>query len=579
MNPRRLLFAFLAALTLLRLLTIGQLELMPDEAYYFQWSQRLDWAYFSKGPGVAVAMWLSTHFFGVSEFGIRALSPLLALGTSLLMFSFARRLYGESPAIWTVMLINVIPIFSAGSLLMTIDPLSIFFWMAALYTVWLALELSPAFSHWWTATGALIGLGFLCKYTNAMELLSILLLLALTPRYRRELTRPGFYLMLAVFAVFVAPPIIWNAQHDWVTIFHLSARGGLRSAAKIDPAEFLSFLLAHFGVYSPLAFGGLLVAIVWAWRRADVHFKSRFLLAFTLPLFALYFILSLKQAGEPNWTAPAMLSLAVLGVALWHERAQEQRWARRFAFAACAVGLAISFWSMDTELPRRLGLPLAYEMDPTARLRGSRSAAEKVEAFRREFEAAQGKPVFLIANKYGTAASLAFYLEDKRVEAPGHPPVYVPESPIPENQYFFWPRYDGETDFVEAAQNLLRSGAEIAPAVREELVTSLAAVTGAPPNNEPGAQAELRSRFLRALKAAAPQLPIDEYFTESLGYSPFIGRTALYITDRAEERPPSSIKRGFERVEMVRCIDFARRGLPLRQLRIFACYNYRQVSL
>ena len=73
--------------------------------------------------------------------------------------------------------------------------------------------------------------------------------------------------------------------------------------------------------------------------------------------------------------------------------------------------------------------------------------------------------------------------------------------------------------------------------------------------------------------------PKDEYYTEEIGYNPFLGRTALYITDRAEEKPPSSIKRGFERVEMIRCIDFQRRGQPLRQLRIFACYNYRQVSL
>ena len=525
MNSRRFVLLFLAALTILRLIYIGQLELSPDEAYYFQWSERLDWSYFSKGPGVAAAMWLSTHLFGVSEFGVRALSPLLALGTSLLMLSFARRLYGESIAAWTVLLINVIPIFCVGSLVMTIDPLSIFFWMAALYTVWLALESSPARSHWWAATGALIGLGFLAKYTNAMQLLSIVLLLAVTPKYRRELKRPGFYQMLAAFAVFTVPPIIWNAQHDWITIYHLTVRGGLQKATKIDPVEFLNFLGAHFGVYSPLIFAGMLVAIWWGWQRAEHQFKARFLLAFTLPLFALYFILSFKQAGEANWTAPATLSLGLLAVALWHERAQEQRGVRRAVAAAFAISLAISLLAVDSEFPRRLGLLYGYDLDPSERLRGWRSAAEKVGEVRREFEAAQGQPVILIANKYGTAASLAFYLAEKRVEGPGHPPLYVPESAFPENQYFFWPRYDENVQL--------------------------------PPGS----------------------VPKDEYYTEEGGASLFVGRSALYITDRAEERPPSSIKRGFERVEMIRCIDFARRGLPLRQLRVFACYNYRQISL
>ena len=50
------LVAFLIVLTILRLVYIGQMELSPDEAYYHQWSQRLDWCYFSKGPGIALTM-------------------------------------------------------------------------------------------------------------------------------------------------------------------------------------------------------------------------------------------------------------------------------------------------------------------------------------------------------------------------------------------------------------------------------------------------------------------------------------------------------------------------------------------
>ena len=144
------------ALTALRLLLIGQFELFPDEAYYFMWSERMDWSFFSKGPGVAAAIWLGTHLFGVSEFGIRVLSPLLAFGTSSILWLLGRRLYYDSIALWTVLLVNLLPIFTVGSVIMTIDPLSIFFWTAALYTSWRALEESPEFSRWWPATGVLM---------------------------------------------------------------------------------------------------------------------------------------------------------------------------------------------------------------------------------------------------------------------------------------------------------------------------------------------------------------------------------------------------------------------------------------
>jgi hypothetical protein len=243
------------------------------------------------------------------------------------------------------------------------------------------------------------------------------------------------------------------------------------------------------------------------------------------------------------------------------------------------MGLLISVVTIDTELLRRVGLALPYKIDPSARLRGWRTAAETVDAFRKQYESDNGQPVFLIANKYGSAASLGFYLPEKRIEGPGHPPIYVPESPVPENQYYFWPRYDGLTDYADVARHLLRSSTTLTPELRTELQTSLADLPPLELGERPERDNERRRRFLQALQVAAPELGIDAYYTEAMGYSPFIGRTALYITDRAEERPPSMIKRGFEHVEMIACIDFRRRDLPLRQLRIFACRNFRGTSL
>ncbi|MDR3402109.1 MAG: glycosyltransferase family 39 protein [Chthoniobacter sp.] len=577
MNPRRLLFLFLGALTVFRLVYITQLELFPDEAYYLQWSQHLDLSYFSKGPGIALALWLSTHLFGPTVFGIRVLSPLLALATSLLMFSFTRRIYGETIAVWTVLVLSFAPIYQIGALVMTIDPLSIFFWMAALYTFWLALEKSPAFNGWWPATGALIGLGFLAKYTNAMQLLSILLLLALTPKYRRELCRPGFYTMLGVFALFTTPVIVWNAQHAWITLLHLRERGGLDSGPRFNPLEFLTFLGLHLGVYSPLIFGAMLAAVVWAWKKSRAHFKPRFLMAFTLPLFVMYFALSFKRAGEPNWTAPATLSLAILTVVYWLELAQEKKWARTYAVAGLALGGIVSVLAIDTDMVRRAGLPLSHDADPSARARGWHTTGEKIEEIRNAYEAEHGEKVFLIANKYGTAASIGFYLPHPRREMEDYPPVFVPESAWPENQFYFWPRYDGLVDYTDAAREKLRPGSDLDPAVRAELAAALEAMptaAGAMPSEE------VRLRFLHALKAAAPELGIDDYYTESFGYSPFVGRTALYITDRDDEsKPPDVFARTFAHSEMIACFNVLRRGTSLRQIRVFACTGYHLQEL
>src|SRR5213595_3693114 len=109
------------------------------------WSERLAPAYFSKGPGIAFVMRASTTIFGANEFGVRFFSPVLAAGTSLLLFYFARRLFSANAGLWAVIALNVTPIFNIGAFLMTIDGLSVFFWLAVMFTFWVALERSQRF--------------------------------------------------------------------------------------------------------------------------------------------------------------------------------------------------------------------------------------------------------------------------------------------------------------------------------------------------------------------------------------------------------------------------------------------------
>ncbi len=239
MTTTRAVWIFLFALTCIRLALLGTTDLSGDEAHYWMWSERLAPAYFSKGPGVAFAIRASTAIFGATEFGVRFWSPVLSACTSLLLFYFARRLFSAASGLGLVLALNATPIFNIGSFAMTIDPLSIFFWTAAMIAFWRAIECSPEFSWFWPTTGLLVGLGFLCKYTNALELISILLVLLLAPRLRREFNRPGLYLLLGLFAICTLPPIIWNQQHAWITLLHLRDRGGLGSAPGFRPLELL----------------------------------------------------------------------------------------------------------------------------------------------------------------------------------------------------------------------------------------------------------------------------------------------------------------------------------------------------
>src|SRR5207248_10476549 len=129
----------------------------------------------------------------------------------------------------------------------------------AMFSFWRVVEASPKFSWHWLLTGALVGLGFLCKYTNALELVSIIAVLALNPKLRPEFRRPGFYLMLAVFIGLCIPPFRWHAQHAWITLAHLRAGGGLEQTFAFNRGDWFSSLGHHFFAYSRLFF----LAIPW----------------------------------------------------------------------------------------------------------------------------------------------------------------------------------------------------------------------------------------------------------------------------------------------------------------------------
>ena len=198
--------------------------------------------------------------------------------------------------------LNAIPILNIGNLLMTIDPLSIFFWTAAMFTFWLALERSPNFSWFWPVTGLLVGIGFLCKYTNAFELVSIVLVLALVPRLRREFKRPGFLLSPRRLRTLHAAADHLESEHD---LDHADAssfagkpgslhRRSSARVARVSRRPFLLFLAAAL-------FWDCVWATIANWRRAHQQFKVLYLFGSGCRFSRFIFSMSINKQAAPNW--------------------------------------------------------------------------------------------------------------------------------------------------------------------------------------------------------------------------------------------------------------------------------------
>ena len=124
------------------------LDLVHDEAYYWDWSRQLDWGYYSKPPMVAWLIAAATSIGGSSAFTVRL--PAVFLGTFSLVWIYllATTLYGRRAGFWGVCLAAATPGNVALSLLMTIDAPFLFCWSAALYFFWRLIQADCQRTGW-----------------------------------------------------------------------------------------------------------------------------------------------------------------------------------------------------------------------------------------------------------------------------------------------------------------------------------------------------------------------------------------------------------------------------------------------
>ena len=413
----------LAALAVARLFFVSGIELQGDEAYYWAWSRHLDYHYYSKGPGVAWAIGLGTRVFGDTELGVRVPAVLLSLIAGGVLLGLARRLYGPRAALWTVVVTATVPLFAAGGLLMTIDPLSVAFWLAAALVFWRAREGRDPWP--WAGAGLLVGLGMLCKLTNVAQLLCFALFLLLDRPHRRRLAEPGFWIMTATALLALAPVLAWNAQHEWCTFRHLLRRGALDQSLRPQFDAMAAFVGAQIAVLGPWHAVGL----VWAWLRRDWTAGQpaafRFLLCLFVPLPIGYALVSLNGEWEANWTAPALSVLPVMIGAAWAHFAAGSRRLRTAALVAAGLAAALLLLAHAALLA-----PTMYGERRFRRIGGAEDLAHRIAALQERHDAA-----FVVAGGYQLASLLSFYL-------PGQPETYlVDQDGAIRNQYSLWRGY------------------------------------------------------------------------------------------------------------------------------------------
>jgi 4-amino-4-deoxy-L-arabinose transferase-like glycosyltransferase len=421
----------------------GTTQLGEDEAYQWLWSKHLALSYYSKPPMIAYVQYLSTTIWGDTTFGVRFFSPVISAVLGFLVLRFFAREANARAGCLLLLIATATPLMSVGAVMMTVDPLSVLFWTLAMLTGWRAAQEDSGTKPWlWT--GLWMGLGFLSKYTALFQWLCWAVFFVMWAPARKHLRKPGPYLALLVNLVCALPVLVWNYQNQWVTVAHVADDAGVNVRWRPTLKYLGEFLGSEAGLMTPVFFVGMVWAGLAWWRRGRRNPLQVYLFSMGAPLFLVYLVHSFHSRVLPNWIVPSVLPLFGLMVLYWDGRWRSGVTAiKHWLAAGLALGFCMVILGHQPDLiPALTGYRLPVNLDILHRVRMWSEVARVVGEVRQEL-LAEGKPVFIIADHYGIAGEVSFYLPEARASVEGQPLVYFRSSSIPRNQFYFWPGYHG----------------------------------------------------------------------------------------------------------------------------------------
>ena len=416
--------AVLGYVVLLRFVFLGTLNLVPEEAYYWNYAQHLDIGYLDHPPMVAWMIWLGTKLAGNTEFAVRIGASLSWLVAAFFCFQLTRNLYGKTAAFVAVMMFCTLPFFFATGLLMTPDAPLTAVWAGALYFLERALigERREA----WLGVGLCMGFGMLSKYTIALLGPATLLFVLLDPGLRRWLWQPWPYVAALIAAVIFSPVVIWNFLNDWASF-------SFQGEQRLEKPMYFSLPMLMGSLVVLLTPVGLVAASRTLFARSSrpdaswladrrswlADRRNAFIATYTLVPLSVFVAFSLFHECKLNWTGPVWLAIlpALAGRLVAQEptptgfsaKVSRRSWLATVAVALLIYGAALHYLVLG--LP---GITPSMSMSLKAIPIGWKEFGAEVEKIVTDIENATGKePLRVGMDRYFLSSEIAFYDPDQ----------------------------------------------------------------------------------------------------------------------------------------------------------------------
>ena len=309
----------LSAVLLLRALVLALYilywgpSLSPDEAQYWTWSRDLSLGYYSKPPGIAWQIFLTTSLFGQTEWGVRASALIMGTLICYALYFLAKKVYKERVAFWAACTFAFTPMSLMGSVLAITDGGMILAWIMALGCF---LESRYRSFGLWIAFGALF----------KWPIFILPLLLFFVAKEKKKFLSGALLGLLGLL-----PSLWWNIEHQFVTFRHVGTtlQGGHYGSTG-NPLEFLG---AQIALLSPVFFLCAFLGCLFP--------KEGKIFRYVTAIFLVPFGMSFFMKMQGNWSDFVLPTAHLLGVAWIFRSGRPFIWLWSGLLAALLFGIVI----------------------------------------------------------------------------------------------------------------------------------------------------------------------------------------------------------------------------------------------
>lgn len=316
-------------------------ELLPDEAYYWIYSQHMDWGFFDHPPLVAV--WISiSDFFFANEIGVRFFS---AISFSFLIYIVWKTIDHPRKKEYTWLFLLIIlstALLNVYGFITTPDTPLMLFCALFLYAYKEYLNQKNLLSYVLLAV-SIAGMMY-SKYQGILIVFFVFL-------SNWKLVKDYKLLIMALGALLLyIPHLNWQWENDWLSFkYHLEGRVFNRKYKTEHTIMHFVNAIAIIGLTFPIMYHAFFKNI----KTKDAFQKALNFIIFGFIIF--FFISSFRGRVQAQWVVPISIPLVLITFNFLMNREKSRKWFVRLAFLNIGI-MIIARVLMFTEgiLPQEL---------------------------------------------------------------------------------------------------------------------------------------------------------------------------------------------------------------------------------